>query len=206
MNTKSLLRRLEYKALSAISIDGDILDVGGSTKSGYQELLRGTHTIVTANIDASYGADIVFDAEEVWPIEDNVYDAVLCINLLEHTYKYQTVLSEAHRVLKPGGRVVSVTPFMFNVHGSPSDYFRYTRSALERMFVEAGFSKVEIREMGTGAFSVIYHVLIGFVPRWCAGAVIALCTGIDSMLARIRPGKSMSERSMPLGYMVDARR
>ena len=45
--TKSFFRREEYKALAQLSIDGKILDVGGSKKSGYHELIKGNHTIIT---------------------------------------------------------------------------------------------------------------------------------------------------------------
>src|SRR5688572_1035938 len=116
---RSLLRRAEYARLGKLSLEGKILDVGGSVSSGYQELIGGTHTFVTANIDAASGADIVFDAEEAWPVEEGSYDAVLFINLLEHLYRYEVAVREAHKALRPGGQVIGVVPFMYNVHGSP---------------------------------------------------------------------------------------
>lgn len=205
MKTKSLLRKLEYKALAELTIDGAVLDVGGSTKSGYHELLKGNHTITTANIDTSYGAEVVFDAQKPWPIEDAAYDAVLFINVLEHLYDYQTPITEAHRVLRPGGRVVSATPFLFRVHGSPDDYFRYSKSALMRMYTDVGFSTVTITELGTGAFSVVYHLIMSIVPwTWLAAILMNICMGIDGLLERIKPKNGMSRESMPLGYLVIA--
>lgn len=205
--TKSLLRREEYRSLENMRIDGRILDVGGSTKSGYHERIQGTHEIVTANIDASYGADLIFDAEKPWPVADGSFDAVLFINVLEHLYEHRLAVSEAHRVLHSGGRVIAAVPFLFNVHGSPNDYFRYTKAALERLFKEAGFSDVTVAELGTGAFSVIYHCLLGFVPRsWLGALLMPVFTGLDRLIFWIRPNNSMSVRAMPLGYMVEATR
>jgi SAM-dependent methyltransferase len=205
--TKSLLRREEYRALSVLSINGSILDVGGSKKSGYHELIKGTHTITTGNIDASYGADVIFDAEKRWDFADSSFEGVLLVNLLEHLYHYQNAVSEAHRVLKQGGTLAGVVPFMFNVHGSPNDHFRYTRSTLERMFQDAGFTQIKITELGTGAFSVIYHCLIGLVRfDWLATPLIALATFFDHLIARLKPNNKLSAKEMPLGYYFEVRK
>ena len=203
--TKSFLRREEYKALSRLSIDGAILDVGGSKKSGYHELIKGNHIITTGNINESYGIDVVFDAEKPWPFLDASFDGVLLINLLEHLYRYDIALDEAYRVLKVGGTVAGVVPFMFNVHGSPNDYFRYTKSTLMNTLDDRGFKDVRVKELGTGAFSVIYHCLLGFVRwNWLATPLIALFGGIDRLILRLKPDNKMSAREMPLGYYFEA--
>ena len=207
MATKSFLRREEYKVLSELSIDGEILDVGGSKRSGYHELIGGKHTITTGNIDESYGIDVTFDAQQRWPFEDETFDAVLFINILEHLYHYETAVKESFRVLKSGGMVAGVVPFMFNVHASPNDYFRYTRSALLRIFADAGFSDVRVQELGTGAFSVIYHTTLGFVRwQWLATPLIAISRGLDRFIFHIKPNNKMSAKEMPLGYYFEAKR
>jgi SAM-dependent methyltransferase len=205
MQSKSFLRREEYEALAGLSVDGAILDVGGSKKSGYHELIKGQHTIVTGNIDASYGVDVVFDAEKRWPFSDSSFDGVLLVNILEHLYRYDVALDESYRVLKPGGIVAGVVPFLFNVHASPNDYFRFTKSTLLRMFGDRGFRHVRVRELGTGAFSAAYHLLLGFV-RWSALAtpLIWLARVLDRLLLAVRPGNKMSAEWMPLGYYFEA--
>lgn len=205
MKTKSFLRREEYKALAELSIDGGILDVGGSKKSGYHELIKGNHTITTGNIDDSYGIDIVFDAQNPWPFPDTSFDGVLLVNILEHLYHYDVALDEAYRVLKPGGTVAGVVPFMFNVHASPNDYFRYTKSTLLKVFGDRGFRGVRVTELGTGAFSVIYHALLGFIRwNWLATPLIALFGGIDHLILILKPDNKMSAKEMPLGYYFEA--
>jgi len=205
--TKSFLRREEYDALSKLTIDGSILDVGGSKKSGYHELIKGTHTITTGNINESYGTDVIFDAEKTWPFLDESFDGVLFVNILEHLYHYGAAVKEARRVLKKGGVVVGVVPFMFNVHGSPNDYFRYTKSTLMRMFIEEGFTDVRVEELGTGAFSVMYHTLLGFVRfEWMATPLIAFFRSLDHVVHFLKPDNKMSAKEMPLGYYFEARK
>lgn len=205
--TKSFFRREEYKALAKVRINGKILDVGGSKKSGYHELIQGEHSFTVGNINESYGIDVVFDAEEAWPFPDKTFDGVLLVNLLEHLYEYKKALLEAHRVLVSGGVVIGVVPFMFNVHGSPNDYFRYTRSALEQILKESGFETVQVQELGTGAFSVIYHCLLGFVRwNWLASLLIPIFAGMDRLVAILKPDNKMSAKQMPLGYYFEAKR
>lgn len=207
MATKSFLRREEYKALARLTVDGKILDVGGSKKSGYHELIKGTHTMTTGNIDASYGCDVVFDAQEKWPFADASFDGVLLMNVLEHLYHYDRALDEATRVVKKSGVVAGVVPFMFNVHGSPGDYFRYTKSTLLREFGDRGFEQVSVTELGTGAFSVIYHCLLGFVRfDWLATPLIWFFGGMDRLILRLKPDNIMSAKEMPLGYYFEARK
>ena len=203
--TTSFLRIEEYKRLSKVSLTGRVLDIGGSQKSGYHELLKGSHEITTANIDAEYGADLIFDAEATWPIEDSSYDAILFINVLEHLYQPQRAMGEASRALVPGGRIIGVVPFMFNVHASPNDFFRYTKSALERMLADSGFSQIQVEELGTGAFSVVYHAVFAVIRwRWLAAILRGACRGLDTFLARMKPGNRMSAEYMPLGYYFEA--
>lgn len=205
MATKSFLRREEYKMLSQLSIDGAILDVGGSKNSGYHELIKGDHTIITGNINEDYGIDVVFDAQESWPFEDSSFDSVLLVNVLEHLYRYDIAIEEAYRVLKEEGSIVGVVPFMFNVHGSPSDYFRLTKSALFKTFNDRGFKNVRVTELGTGAFSIIYHCLLGFVRwQWLSTPLIAFFGGMDKLILRLKPNNKMSEKEMPLGYYFEA--
>lgn len=207
VKTKSFLRRDEYAQLGKLSIDGEILDVGGSKHSGYHELIGGTHTFIVGNIDDSYGLDVVFDAEEAWPFPDGKFAAVLVINLLEHLYRYQNAIRETYRVLRSDGRIVGVVPFVFNVHGCPHDYFRYTDTTIERMLREQGFTDITIVPLGTGAGAVVYHALIGFARfYWMADVGIALARAFDGLIARIKPDNRMSQKYMPLGYYFEAKK
>lgn len=99
-------------------------------------------------------ADIVANLNEALPIENQVADSVISISVMEHLREPQLFLSEAYRILKPGGVIVLQVPFMWWVHEAPHDYFRYTKYGLEYMCEKAGFSKVEV------------HPQTGFWTTW----------------------------------------
>jgi SAM-dependent methyltransferase len=203
----SLLRRLQYDELSKVNLEGKLLDIGGGKRSEYPGLLKGTHTIDVADLQNEKGVDLVFDAQKPFPIKDDAYDGVIMFNVLEHLFDYQNAVNESFRVLRPGGRIVGTTPFLFNVHGSPSDYFRYTKPALEEILKKAGFVGVSVRELGTGAFSVIYHLLYGFyrfdLIKECA---MRFFTFLDRLFLRLKKTNMISSAYMPLGFFFEARK
>jgi len=46
--------------------------------------------------------------------------------------------AEIGKVLRPGAQIFCYTHFAFPEHGYLSDYFRFTRAALETIFTDAG--------------------------------------------------------------------
>ena len=75
------------------------------------------------------------------PIQDNSFGAVLSLNVLEHVEDPFRCARELIRVLKPGGRLYCVVPFLQPLHGYPDHYFNMTKSGLARLF--RGFGSVE---------------------------------------------------------------
>jgi SAM-dependent methyltransferase len=205
--TYTILRELEYKRIATLSLEGKILDLGGSTKSGYQELMRGEHQFVTVNLDAGYGCDLVFDIEQRFPLEDGSFDHVICLNVLEHVYEFENVVRESYRVLKMGGSMVLITPFMFPVHGSPQDYLRYTREALKRLLSKTQFYPEEISVLGHQVFSLLFQLLGGSLKPTGFRAFAKTCAvNLDRFLAS-RSKKYLSLRDrIPLGFFTIARK
>lgn len=130
MNIPSLLRVEEHNALAGITLSGRVLDLGGDKHSEYLRFFNGTFETTTLNLSEAVQPDIVHDLEQPLPIADGLYDHVLLINVLEHIFDYRALLRETVRVVKLGGSVVVVVPFLFPVHPSPNDYHRFTSSAL----------------------------------------------------------------------------
>jgi len=199
----SLIRKYEYEEFSKLKLNGNILDLGGSRKSGYHQLIKGNHSFTVVNIDKNYGFDLNFNIEKKFPLPNDAYDNILAINLFEHIYDYNNLLNESHRVLKSSGNLVLTSPFLFPIHGCPQDYNRFTESALVRIFKEHGFKIERITLMGNGIFSVIYQLSLGIIP-WAPlqFAIQSLCANLDNLLNKLSRRYFNMGKNIPLGYFI----
>ncbi|HMP71846.1 MAG TPA: class I SAM-dependent methyltransferase [Kiritimatiellia bacterium] len=85
--------------------------------------------------------DVVADIHRL-PFKDGSVDAIMSVAVLEHVADPQAVVREMFRVLKPGGLVYNLIPFMQPFHASPHDYQRYTSSGIAYLHRE--FEQVEV--------------------------------------------------------------
>ncbi|MFN4242095.1 MAG: class I SAM-dependent DNA methyltransferase [Tepidisphaerales bacterium] len=77
--------------------------------------------------------------------EDGSYDVVLSTQVLEHVAEVGAYLAEAHRLLRPGGRLVLTTHGTWVYHADPHDYWRWTAEGLRSVVTAAGFEVLELR-------------------------------------------------------------
>lgn len=82
------------------------------------------------------------------PIDDGVFDAVLCTQVLEHLEWPRESVKEMYRVLKAEGKLYMTVPMSHPEHQTPYDYFRYTSYGLESICKHAGFHGVKITPFG----------------------------------------------------------
>ncbi len=68
------------------------------------------------------------------PIQNSSVDAVICESLVEHVREPEKLIAEINRILKPGGQVYLVAPFMLGFHSSPNDFYRWTDQGLLLLF------------------------------------------------------------------------
>ncbi len=103
---------------------------------------------------------------EALPVEDASYDLVLCTQVLEHVTDPDVAVRELHRVAAPGGRVLASTHGVQVYHPSPTDYWRWTHTGLERLFARNGdWAQVTVTPVGgaatcIGAMSAVYADLL----------------------------------------------
>lgn len=102
-------------------------------------------------------ADVLYDGVRL-PFEDQSFDTVLSVQVLEHTPEPQRLLNEMARVLRQDGTLIVSAPFSFRLHEEPYDFFRYTPHGLRSMCDAAGLEVFEIQAQG-GFGAVIGHKL-----------------------------------------------
>lgn len=208
-STPSLLRQAEHEALSRITLSGKVLDLGGENGAEYLSCMQGECAVTSVNLEETK-PDIVHDLEKPLSLPDASYDHVLLINVLEHIFNYRQLIAEAARVVAPGGSVVIAVPFLFPIHPSPHDYWRFTAEALEEECRRAGLRVETVTPLGRGVFSVRHLMLdrllpgpIRFISHYTARYVTWVLDRVFSLLARLL-GKRYSAAEYPLGYVVVA--
>jgi SAM-dependent methyltransferase len=102
---------------------------------------EGLAEFIRLDFEPQYELDVVADAQQM-PFADESIDRIAADSVLEHLAYPHLVIHECHRMLRPGGMVHIATPWVFNLHGYPDDYLRYSPSFYERICAEAGFDVV----------------------------------------------------------------
>lgn len=155
-----------YKCLSdnAHLVTGSVLDLGCGQKP-YKELFSySDYTGLEIDTDLNRKlafADDFYDGNTL-PYQDNLFDTILCNQVLEHVFEPDFFLSEIFRALKPGGLIILTVPFIWEEHEQPYDFGRYTSFGLDYSFRKSGFEVVNIEKITFGA-SAILQLFAGFL-------------------------------------------
>lgn len=122
-----------------------ILDVGCGSAPWKALWTPYAKEYVGVDLKSAPTVDIVAPAENI-PVPDATFDAVFSVSVLEHVRGLNQAVAEIFRILKPGGTAIIGVPFIWPIHGSPHDYWRWTPHGLAQLFSE--FSSCEVRQMG----------------------------------------------------------
>jgi len=88
--------------------------------------------------------DIVSDITAM-PVENNSFDVVMCVEVLEHVSEPIRAIKEFSRVLKPGGTLILTAPFCSLTHFAPYFFYTgYSKYWYEKFLKENGLEIVEM--------------------------------------------------------------
>lgn len=219
------LATIAYYLRPALSgLTGAVLDVGAG-QSPWRGWLSRTTTY--QGIDIAHAADfgmlpkvkdVTYYVGSKMPLADKTYDAVLCIEVLEHVQDPRLLLLEIMRVMRDNATLLLTVPWSARRHHIPHDYRRFTREGLGFLLQETGFESIEIFERGND-IAVIANKLTVLSLRlaapnqwWHTFATWPLalvcgtlaCVFIAAAHACIALGWGSKED--PLGYFVRAKK
>jgi SAM-dependent methyltransferase len=201
INPFFLARRALYLRIKSLAyhITGTVLDIGCGSKP-YQFLFP-CNEYVGIDIESAKArhhskADIFFNGD-LLPFESDHFDSIICTQVLEHVFEPDQFFNEIGRVLKPGGRLLLTTSFVWDEHEPPADFARYTSFGLEHLLTRHGFVVVEFHKNLDDARllfqlmnGIIYKKIMGFplpVRLLVTGTLIASINMAGILCFRLLP-------------------
>lgn len=186
--------------LSEVDIEGKFcLDIGVQDKPT-SRLTQGTPSkYLTLDIDAKWSPDIVADLNEEWEkwvnhtysteLERNQgFDAIFCIETLEHCWNPIQAIQNMSGILKEGGDLYISVPFI-GPHHDFVDYLRFTHEWFEEVLPKCDLEVIEIKER---------------VATMGRSDLIQFYSKEGMRVSKIRP--EYGHYTYPIGYFVHARR
>jgi SAM-dependent methyltransferase len=173
----SIRNDLKYELPSA---RGTVLDAGCGAQPFRWLLPEGVKYIGIDIVDAKekFGytqPDTLYYDGKVWPIESTSVDFVLSTETLEHVIEPASFLAEAHRCLKPGGRLLLTVPFAARWHFIPNDYWRFTPSGIEHLLSKAGFEEIKVFGRGNSVTVACHKAMTLYLGwAWLQGKSVLL--------------------------------
>lgn len=163
------IMKYKLQALSS-SFKGTWLDVGAGNQP-YRKYFSNADSYITTNTKRHYCPDELSKLDKLtshWiedgknlPLPDSSVDGVACFQVLSVIDKPELFFNEINRILKPGGKIVITTDFLYPVWSS-EDRHRFTSFSLTEFGKAQGFSNIKIESFG-GFGCLIYSLFMRYM-------------------------------------------
>lgn len=158
-------RKSLYKNISLLApnLNGKLLDVGCESKP-YLALCNNVSEYIGLEISDEGNrnnrvADVLYDGKTM-PFDEEEFDCVMTNQVFEHVFNPNTFLKEINRVTKMEGVMLLTVPFVWDEHGQPYDYARYSFFGLKHILNKHGF---EIRERSNDGLAVVFQLVNAYI-------------------------------------------
>lgn len=210
-NSKRLSRKRIYDFLahefSLIPPSEQVLSIGSGGKINellYEYQQQQGFNVVTLDIDKKRIPDIQGDIC-TYDFQGSTYGVVVMGEVLEHLHSPHLAINNIYTILRSDGKLILTVPFLFPIHESPHDYFRYTRYGLEYLLKK--FHKVVIKERNTWAEAInvlwVRHLMEqNFRSQLMAPVFISMAVILLPLMLLM--GYMIKTNFMTTGYLVSA--
>mgnify|MGYP001201976880 CR=1 FL=1 len=209
LSNNTLLRVQQIYRCLNINLTGLSLEFGAidNKNKTFSNFFTGSKKFHYTNIKSDKKLNIFYsDLTKKLKISKNKYNNILIFNVLEHLPKYNLAFSETYRILKKGGYLIGSVPFIYQVHGAPNDYFRFTKQFLNYYLNFYKFKNIEVIPLGFGPFIASYSLIfpyIKFIPFF-SQIILLLAYLLDSIIQIFV--KTKLNEIFPIGYFFIAKK
>ena len=161
----SPLRIFQIMEANKVYIKGKSLEFGAykNQNKNFSTHLNGKKNFQYTNLKKDKKNNILEgDLNQKLKFKSNHYQNLIIFNVLEHLSNPIKSLKELHRILKKGGLLIGSTPFLYQVHGAPDDYLRFTKNYLINEFKKKKFKAIYVKELGYGPFLAAFSILFPY--------------------------------------------
>ena len=176
LNPFSFARQSIFVAVKKYShlLEGEVLDVGCGKAPYSRQFFPGRWEGLEMDTPENRASGIAthFYTGGEFPFADSSYDGVIATQVLEHVFDPDRFLSECHRVLKPGGKLLLTVPFAWLEHEQPHDYGRYSSFGIKHLFLKHRFKTVVFEKLTLGKRALTQLLIADLFepiknsPRW----------------------------------------
>lgn len=139
--------------------DLDVVDIGGRIQP-YRPLLAGRiRRYVAVDLRGTPLVSVLGRAEQL-PFGNDRFDVAICTQVLQYVADPRAVITEIHRVLKPGGCLLLSVPAIYP-RDSESDRWRFLPGGLDLLL--APFTEREILAEGRSIIGWFRFVNVGLI-------------------------------------------
>jgi len=155
-----------HRLLSMLPTGGRLLEIGcacgfllvAARERGF--VVQGVEMSAWASSYArdTFALDVRTGTLEAAGLPGDLFDAVVLADVIEHLFDPRATLAEIRRVLKPGGRLLLLTPDVGSLTARlagprwwgllDDHYFYFSRATLGRLLAEEGFAVERVRALG----------------------------------------------------------
>jgi len=149
--------------------------------------------------------DKVVDINGPLPYANGSFDTVLCTDVIAHVKRPWELIDEFSRVLKPGGRMVITTPFIYWLAQYPYEYFHPARFGLEDMSKTAGLEVIHLEPYG-GQADVLLDTLNKMMDTGFRNRLFLLLLKMPGLKGWLERNRMRTGERYALGYCLVARK